>query len=260
MPAPAESTKTHARLAAAQAAPHQPDAPADSPDLPSPERGTPDAPKSDLPTLAYRRVASEQVRFLAPKAFKPETPRPTLIQPRRSEVRRSTAPAPEAALAPSFNVAPAPSGPEMPVAASPARPASRAESSLQPASAPAAFASATMEMPVVRMPELAPPAPAVPIQLPTMREPVQPVRQPDIPTRPEASKPLVVSAATNTVQRLWDEHSPPASAPGGGSNASNRESSAGESALDLDQLAEDVLPIVKRLIEIESERSSGYLG
>jgi hypothetical protein len=112
-----------------------------------------------------------------------------------------------------------------------------------------------LEMPVARSVEMPRPAPQ-PSQSPSPEAPAENLRQ----TQPQKA-PLLAStqrAAPNTIQRLWEEHSAPASASGRAASAGTPAQSP-ETALDLDRLAEEVLPLVKRLIEIESERSSGYL-
>jgi hypothetical protein len=70
----------------------------------------------------------------------------------------------------------------------------------------------------------------------------------------KAHEATIQSAKGGVVQRRWEEHS--------GVEASSRIQSASQPSLevepvDLDQLASDVLPLVKRLLEIEIERSSG---
>jgi hypothetical protein len=56
------------------------------------------------------------------------------------------------------------------------------------------------------------------------------------------------------VQRRWEEHSGPGSV---STSASERDQVTEQTPVDLDQLASDVLPLIKRLLEIELERTSG---
>jgi len=60
------------------------------------------------------------------------------------------------------------------------------------------------------------------------------------------------AGSQNVVQRLWEEHSSPGPKQGGGSQ-NGQQSASGEG--EMTQLAESILPYVKRLLEIEAERS-----
>jgi hypothetical protein len=66
-------------------------------------------------------------------------------------------------------------------------------------------------------------------------------------------RPLKTKAG-GVVQRRWEEHSDPQS---GSSSGSDRAQEAEQQPVDLDRLANDIFPLVKRLLEIELERSSG---
>jgi hypothetical protein len=66
-------------------------------------------------------------------------------------------------------------------------------------------------------------------------------------------RPLKTKAG-GVVQRRWEEHSDPQS---GSSSGSDRAQEIEQQPVDLDQLANDIFPLVKRLLEIELERSSG---
>ena len=70
-------------------------------------------------------------------------------------------------------------------------------------------------------------------------------------------KPAMVARTNNTIQRTWEGHSPPSS------QSSSAGTSTGESdnqeSINLENLAQDVLPYIKRILEIEAERSSGKL-
>lgn len=67
------------------------------------------------------------------------------------------------------------------------------------------------------------------------------------------------SKASNVVQRLWEEHRELHGQEVGSSSSSqksDRSSEGGQGAFDLEALAEDVFPYVKRFLEIEANRSS----
>jgi hypothetical protein len=217
-----------------------------------PAQPAPRQPEAPLQAhLAQRRAAPQQVRFLEPRLFKPEVNRPRLIRP---ELRAKQASAPRERL----DLPPAPPAPPT----TPAR---------QPGLPPAPTASPAIEMPVARPQELRPDSPiftpgGAQSLTASSREAAQPpllqppaVSQPDQPQRVETRSPTASPAAGNVVQRLWEEHNESGSGSGGGSSAPEQGGSDGGDALDLDKIAEQVFPIVKRLIEIESERSSGYL-
>ncbi|MFO7583564.1 MAG: hypothetical protein R6W69_02455 [Anaerolineales bacterium] len=217
-----------------------------APPLESPEQTNRAALTSlDMPAIQYRREAPKQVRTLDAKSIKPVV-QPEMLKPFLPLIQRTLeSPRPETK----------PASPQ----ADENLPVSRTKPSLsyaQPQNAQPALA--TIPMPVAHLPQ---PAPAMisqstppPLQQPPAAETAQ---QPT--SLPEIAPAPVKTVRQNVVQRLWDEHSPPASASGKGSNAGSGESSQAGSALDLDKIAEEVLPIVKRLIEIESERSAGYL-
>ena len=75
----------------------------------------------------------------------------------------------------------------------------------------------------------------------------------NVPAQPPAAAPVSVGAASNEVQRIWEEHSElSGTASGGAANAAQE----GQDAIDLDKLAKEIYPIVKQLLEIEAERTS----
>ena len=77
-----------------------------------------------------------------------------------------------------------------------------------------------------------------------------------------AYKPLAAPAiarATNVVQRQWEEHSGVEGQGSGGASSQRADGNGEDSPLDLEALAEDVFPYVKRILEIESNRISGSL-
>lgn len=217
----------------------------------------PDSPRQpeSLPLLrlAQRKAAPEQIRFVTPKVAKPDVQRPTLIQrnlPRigRGQPIRAASPAPVPDRVQSL-----PPQPLVRSAADGGSPAPRVggdtTSSVQ-----------KMEMPVARTVEK--PAPLARVVPPASLPPAAPLppaqnNQPQSSAAPPA--PAIASAASNVVQRLWEGHSPPASQSGGSTGSASESGAESGAGLDLDKLAEQVFPIVKRLIEIESERSSGYL-
>jgi hypothetical protein len=115
-------------------------------------------------------------------------------------------------------------------------------------------------MPVARIAEKA--APQARMNLPADGKPAGAPPAPNnqsLSPAASAAPAAASSAASNVVQRLWEGHSPPASQSGGSTGSAVESSAESGAGLDLDTLAEQVFPIVKRLIEIESERSSGYL-
>jgi hypothetical protein len=214
----------------------------------------PRQPESPLQTrLAGRRKAPEQVRFIEPRVLKTEAKTP--VSPPLLSLQKSRTMPPAASK-------PATSRLDLPPVSVPSLPRQEAPASPRPAPA--------MEMPVARPPER-PSSPSQPggaqvlsaIQQAAAPQPaLQTAKQAEASSQQtQPASPAVRSAPGNVVQRLWDEHSPPSSASSSPSSGTSddSDSSGGQAGVDLDQLAEDVLPIVKRLIEIESERSSGYL-
>jgi hypothetical protein len=218
-----------------------------APRLESPEqtnRATTLAP-IDMPAIQYRREAPKQVRTLDAKSIKPFV-QPEMLKPSLPLIQRALE-----TLRPETKPASPQAGENLPVSRT------HPFSSSQPQGALPSTLE-TIPMPVAHLPQPAPamisqPAPP-PLQQPPAAETAQ---QPT--SLPEIAPAPVKTVRQNVVQRLWDKHSPPASTSGKGSNAGSGESSQAGSALDLDKIAEEVLPIVKRLIEIESERSAGYL-
>jgi hypothetical protein len=202
----------------------------------------------DMPAIQYRREAPEQVRILKAKNIKPLA-QPEIFRPSQPLIQRTFESSRPATKSPAPQT-----GENFPVsrtqAALPARPDTLAQGAPQPA-------QETIPMPVAHLPQ---PAPGVTSQpAATQKLPAAETIPPLPASLPETTPAPIKTTAKNVVQRLWDEHSPPASASGHGSNAASDESSQTGSGLDLDKIAEEVLPIVKRLIEIESERSAGYL-
>lgn len=220
------------------------------PDSPRP----PEAPL--LLHLAQRKAAPEQIRFVTPKVVKPDTQHPALIQRDLPRIGRRQP----------VQAAPQPSMPGRDrglLTRPPAQPAAdegaNASRLAGPEPAPL-VAQSKVEMPVARIGEKA--ASQARMNLPADSKPAgappAPNNRPLSPAAPAA--PAAVSgAASNVVQRLWEGHSPPASQSGGSTGSAEESGAESGAGLDLDTLAEQVFPIVKRLIEIESERSSGYL-
>lgn len=252
-----------------QPTPEQVDASAETPtstkpDLPAAQPGPQPEETPFLAHLAQRRAAPEQVHSLATKTIKAKiAARPAMLRPNLFKLRRGETPAPTTS-------APVP----------PTQPPPLSLASVQRQGSPtvaqqpeltAVPQRQSIEMPVARIQPAAPQSAFAPggaqtlSALPTntfQPVPPTPAKESAPPaTQSQAKPPIPAPQAStrNIVQRMWEEHSPPASASGRGSGATNQEDSQGEPALDLDKLAEDVFPIVKRLIEIESERSAGYL-
>jgi hypothetical protein len=204
----------------------------------------------DMPVIKYRREAPGQVRILKAESIKPVfqaevfMPSQPLIQ-RSSESSRPETKSKMPQVGENFPGS-------RTQAALPVRPDALPQGAPQPA-------QETILMPVAHLPQ-----PALAMTSQSATPPQQsPVFEPAPPpaSLPETTPAPIKTTAKNVVQRLWDDHSPPASAQGQGSrsNTASDESSQTGSGLDLDKIAEEVLPIVKRLIEIESERSAGYL-
>lgn len=220
------------------------------PDLPRP----PEAPL--LLHLAQRKAAPEQIRFVTPKVVKPDAQRPALIQ--RNLPRLGPRPPAQAAPPPAM-----PGRDRGLPVRPPAQPIANEGATVPPpawqGTAPFA-AQSKVDMPVARIAEKA--APQARMNLPADGKPAvappAPNNQPLSPAAPAAPV-AASSAASNVVQRLWEGHSPPASQSGGSTGSAAESGAESGAGLDLDTLAEQVFPIVKRLIEIESERSSGYL-
>ena len=128
------------------------------------------------------------------------------------------------------------------------------EGSAQPAST-----SSTGPVPMAlayppRQAEQVPPTPPPPPAVPTVTTPVETAPQKFTPPAVE-SRPASVQ---NVVQRKWPENEggPSSGDSGGGQAAEQSGAGQAQPGFDLAQLAEDVFPYVKRLIEIESDRVS----
>ncbi len=199
-----------------------------------------------LTHITQRKTAAQQVRFIEPKNIVSQSQRPTRIRP----VLRQPAPLPPPTpIAPGSPPADAPM-PHAPMLAllTPAAPHPRPSAPVTQA-----FQARTY-----------PRAPIHAEEMPLLRKTATPAALGSTPppTTPETPSPRTAaviapgSAPGNTIQRRWDGHTPPSS-----SQEAATENPENTSPLDLDlnKLAEDVLPIVKRLIEIETERSSGYI-
>jgi hypothetical protein len=215
---------------------------------PSAETGQAALAPLNMPAIQYRREAPEQVRILKARNIKPVV-QPEIFKPSQPLIQRTV----ESSRPATKSAAPQ-TGENFPVsrtqAALPARPDTLPQGAPQPA-------QETIPMPVAHLPQPAPAVTSQPATPPQQSLEIEPAPPPA--SLPETTPAPIKTTAKNVVQRLWDEHSPPASASGQGSNAASDESSQTGSGLDLDKIAEEVLPIVKRLIEIESERSAGYL-
>ncbi len=216
-----------------------------------PRRSLPKLTRSEKPLIApnkYQPVAGEtklastiqrqpEQEITSPAVIPPRapgtpvleyvrSPQPLPAQRGESESRRdSFTPAPPASVLP-------------PMALSLAYPPRPVEKPVAPsAPAPAAQPSAASTVPAPMQQGVNPPAPAASQTL----------------ARPRPA------SVGNTIQRTWSEHEGlGGSQLGEGSQpSSSSEQSGTAQELDLEQLAEDVFPYVKRLIEIESDRLAG---
>ena len=97
---------------------------------------------------------------------------------------------------------------------------------------------------------LTPPTPVV--AAPKVKPAISPV-QPQVSQAPRTSS--AVPKTNNTIQRAWEGHTGPSQNTSEESEGSNNRAES----TDLQALAENVFPYVKRILEIESERSSGKL-
>ena len=66
-----------------------------------------------------------------------------------------------------------------------------------------------------------------------------------------------IPRTTNIVQRQWEEHTGVEGQSSGGASSQAAGDDREDSSLDLEALAEDVFPFVKRILEIEMDRGSG---
>ena len=85
------------------------------------------------------------------------------------------------------------------------------------------------------------------------------VKQTDTPKQStQVSRPASANTAvTNIVQRQWEEHTGVEGQSSGGASSHADGDDHQSSSLDLEALAEDVIPFVKRILEIEMDRGSG---
>lgn len=95
--------------------------------------------------------------------------------------------------------------------------------------------------------------------LPQVRIPEKQETKTQLKHRPAQKLPAapVILRAANVVQRQWEEHSGVERQGSGGASSQGSEDDGNSSSLDLEALAEDVFPYVKRILEIESNRISG---
>jgi hypothetical protein len=106
----------------------------------------------------------------------------------------------------------------------------------------------------IPMPHASPSAAPAPVKQAPKSEPaISPVNS----QVSQVPRPTPTLARTNnTIQRTWEGHTPPAQSSSGGSTQDNDRSES----TDLQALAENVFPYVKRILEIEADRSSGKLS
>lgn len=90
-------------------------------------------------------------------------------------------------------------------------------------------------------------------KLDSKQQPAIPPVKPSLEKLPR--KKSAVLKTSNTIQRAWEGHTPPSQSALEESGASNARSEP----IDLETLAENVFPYVKRILEVEIDRSSGKL-
>jgi hypothetical protein len=229
-------------------------------------------PSDEMPLskqVAYRKKAPAKLKAFTPQHVKPKIEKPALVHPEKPLIPpqkyHPTAPVvvarqpDERPLSDFSHPAPTQDALEKPRPAATLQ-AQRAEpeSSALPAST-----SLTGPVPMAlayppRQAEQVPPAPPPPPVAPTVTTPVE--TTPQKPTSTAVASPPTVRPASvqNVVQRKWPENEggPSSGIISSGQAAEQSSSGQAQPGFDLAQLAEDVFPYVKRLIEIESDRVS----
>jgi hypothetical protein len=204
-------------------------------------------------------LARAEKPLIAPQKYRPAASSPQVVarQPDEPQARVFSQPAPGRDEQTDFQLAKPPQEQNLAPAASqtPSFPA------------PAAAFPTEMALPPVNMALAMPPAasnlkaassqPAT--TQPTEAPPVTPAPQTSTPpAQAQVQIPSANAQVRNVIQRMWPEHqgiSGNQDGQGSGGPGSQEESQG--AAIDLEQLAEDVLPYIKRLIEIESDRIAG---
>jgi hypothetical protein len=122
---------------------------------------------------------------------------------------------------------------------------------LPPGQAPQAPSPENLSpIPMPLVSQIAAPAPALVAPEP---EPAMTPVQPSL--EQETRKKSTVPRTNNIIQRTWEGHTPPSQSSSGNSGGDK----SGSESKGLESLAEDVFPYVKRILEIEADRSSGKL-
>ena len=96
------------------------------------------------------------------------------------------------------------------------------------------------------------------VTVPQVKAPEKQEKKAELKQKPAQKLPAVpaITKAANIVQRQWEEHTG-VEGQGSGGASQGAEDNGEDSSLDLEALAEDVFPYVKRILEIESDRISG---
>jgi hypothetical protein len=227
--------------------------------------------------LLARKGAVQSVKPAVPEMLRAVQSKP-LLQPRAGLVSErkyqfespSRLSAPPQPMVHSVSTPSAPSAPSVPSAASvvqramePVQPTQQTE----PAAAPLNLLLAAAHTPQAApyqparatspSPQAAPASLAVQPKAEKAAKPNQSEAAPGSLSQQKPAKPQIVPLKTSragVVQRRWDEHSGPDAVARSGSE---RQEETQQLPVDLDQVASDVLPLVKRLLDIELERLSG---
>ena len=224
------------------------------PAQPAPSQAEPG--KTEMPlrqNIVYRQNAARAIRSIAPDQMKPVT-LPPLIHREDTKLfaRPKYSPASTQGTQPEF---------------SPKKDPSLLPGRDRPPSPFRLPDVLPMDLPHSLAPQAPAPENLSPIQMPLVSQVASPA--PFVAaSKPESALPPVqtsleklsrrttgVAKTNNTIQRNWEGHS------GSSQNASEKsgESQDRSESTDLETLAENVFPYVKRILEIEAERSSGKL-
>jgi len=242
----------------------------DAPSLPIPTASSVNLPAPLESHMVHRRQTSSQLRFVDPAQVKPSG-----LQPRSSLVRPGSLQ--QKFGAPRYSVESISKTAAMASGRSDALP--HASGIVQPSMAPQNFQGETllspsvsgfpeqfrpteMEMPVAKQfvssPVSVTPKPTI-VSAPTVAPLPAPVLSSPPPTEHvERGLPKVSKSTGGVVQRMWEEHrelDTKSSHYGKTGSQSNAEDTALEK-IDLDKLAEEIFPLVKKLLDIETERFS----
>jgi hypothetical protein len=220
-----------------------------SPSVPS----VPATVETPLKKYMARRAQPTQARFLNPEQMKPlvSSPKPAVAHPALVQRQKDTS-HPHENSQPSGPVTAQHLPAKLPLPLPQTTSAKSADLTLVrntssassfAASKPNAISAINTPAPTVPQPVLMPSLPARPA------EPYSPVQPVIAPTSTTAPAPAPGSAA-NIVQRTEDK---PEAA-----TQPDKKNEDGQTSMDLDRLARDVMPRVKRILEIELERQAGF--